>query len=116
MPSTAHSSRSAATEQVLINEMGLLLSEERTYYSILRTGIAIFTLPLSVIVFLLATRGYHGLLDTFWIGIVIIFTLILVAVLGAVIAVRADRKIRKVRKIIAHIRSENKRLAEIVIT
>lgn len=102
-------------EQLLINEVQLLLAEQRTYYALLRTGIAIFTLPLSVIVFLAATRQYHGLLDRPWLATIIIGVLLCVSLLGAAVAYRADRRIRRIHELIGQIRDQNARLAEIII-
>lgn len=39
------------------NTVALLLSEKRTSLSVLRTGIAIFTLPMSVLTYLLQRRN-----------------------------------------------------------
>jgi len=43
----------------IINEIQLLLSEKRTSLSMLRTGIAIFAFPLSVLSVLIATSRYY---------------------------------------------------------
>ena len=45
-------------EGTLINEVQLLLAENRTDMAMLRTGIAVFGLPLSVIGLLIATSNY----------------------------------------------------------
>src|SRR5438034_1827714 len=43
----------------IINEVQLLLSEKRTSLSMLRTGIAIFAFPLSVLSVLIATSRHY---------------------------------------------------------
>src|SRR5437899_2511256 len=44
---------------VIFNEVQLILAEKRTALSSLRTGIAIFALPLSVLSLLVATSRYY---------------------------------------------------------
>ena len=45
-----------------INEVQLILSEKRTSLSLMRTGIAVLALPLSVLSFLIATSKYYDVL------------------------------------------------------
>lgn len=47
----------------IINELQLVLSEKRTALSVLRTGIAIFALPLSVVTVLVATSRYYDVFE-----------------------------------------------------
>src|SRR3977135_3326957 len=47
-------------DNVIFNEIQLLLAEKRTALSSLRTGIAIFALPLSVLSVLIATSHYYS--------------------------------------------------------
>jgi uncharacterized membrane protein YidH (DUF202 family) len=49
----------AMQDSLIINEVQLLLSEKRTSLSTLRTGIAIFAFPLSVLSVLIATSRYY---------------------------------------------------------
>src|SRR5438093_8998747 len=47
------------TDALLFDEVQLILAEKRTALSSLRTGIAIFALPLSVLSVLVATSRYY---------------------------------------------------------
>jgi len=49
----------AVQNSLIINEVQLLLSEKRTSLSTLRTGIAIFAFPLSVLSVLIATSRHY---------------------------------------------------------
>lgn len=49
----------AVQDSLIINEVQLLLSEKRTSFSTLRTGLAIFAFPLSVLSLLIATSRYY---------------------------------------------------------
>jgi hypothetical protein len=48
---------------VIINEVQLILAEKRTSLASLRTGIAVFAIPLSVMGVLVATSRYYTVLD-----------------------------------------------------
>src|SRR2546427_11779860 len=47
-------------DNLIFNEIQVLLAEKRTALSSLRTGIAIFALPLSVLTVLIATSRYYS--------------------------------------------------------
>jgi hypothetical protein len=48
-------------DNLILGEIQVLLSEKRTALSSLRTGIAIFALPLSVLSVLIATSRYYSI-------------------------------------------------------
>ena len=102
-------------EPLLINEVQLLLAEKRTYYALLRTGIAIFSVPLTMIGFLLATARYHQLFDQPSIAGVTLAGLFVVSALGLWLTQRAGRKVHHLNDLINQIRDENNRLAELVV-
>ena len=107
----------AATERLdmlVIQEMQLLLAEKRTALSTLRTGIAIFAFPLSVLSVLIATsKSYelhavmHWLLPT----IVINFGLIGLAVY---LIARGLRKLRHYDRLINEFKGKHHRLAQLL--
>ena len=47
------------TAAMAINEVQLLLAEKRTALAVLRTGVALVALPMSIISFLIATSKYY---------------------------------------------------------
>src|SRR3984893_4825304 len=49
-----------ALDNIIVGEIQVILSEKRTALSSLRTGIAIFALPLSVLSVLIATSHYYN--------------------------------------------------------
>ena len=49
-----------ALDNVILGEIQVLLSEKRTALASLRTGIAVFALPLSVLSVLIATSRYYN--------------------------------------------------------
>jgi hypothetical protein len=52
---------SAKLDSAIFGEIQVLLSEKRTALSSLRTGIAVFALPLSVLSVLIATSRYYNI-------------------------------------------------------
>jgi len=51
--------KQAGIDGVILSEVQVILAEKRTALSFLRTGIAIFALPLSVLSVLIATSRYY---------------------------------------------------------
>ena len=52
---------STQMDALLLGEIQVLLSEKRTVLSSMRTGIAVFALPLSVLSVLIATSRYYSI-------------------------------------------------------
>jgi uncharacterized membrane protein YidH (DUF202 family) len=102
-------------EPLLLNEVQLLLAEKRTYLASLRTGITVFTVPLSVVVFVIATSEYHNILGDIRMSALIIGGLMILAMIGLYVAYRSERKIKKINRLVNDIRASNKHVAEIVI-
>jgi len=48
---------------IVINEVQLILAEKRTSLAAMRTGIAVFALPLSVLSVLIATSKFYDVLN-----------------------------------------------------
>ncbi len=107
--------KEAREEQVLLSEIQVLLVEKRTYYAILRTGLGIITVPLTVIVFLVATTEYHKLFAYFWVGFVLIAIMLLMSLSGVTLFFHSRNKLRLIQKLVREIESKNKRVDEIVI-
>ena len=103
------------SERVLLDEIELLLAEKRTYYSVLRTGFAIITVPLTVIIFLLATKDYHKLFTHKWSSILVFVTFIIFVFIGIITCIIGSNKIKKVDKAILNIEKEDKRVENIIV-
>lgn len=101
-------------EQILLSELQVLLAEKRTYYALLRTGLAVSTVPMSVMAFLLATLNYHDIFKHFWLGISVGGGLISISLIGLVLFYSAESKIKKINRILKKVKSQNARIAEIL--
>lgn len=79
----------------IINEIQLVLSEKRTALSVLRTGIAIFALPLSVLTVLVATSRYYNIFEVLGLFVPLLVICVALAIFGVVMMMRSTRNIRR---------------------
>ena len=80
---------------IAINEAQLLLAEKRTSLSVMRTGIAMLALPMSVISVLIATSRYYNVLHVLHFIVPLgIFNLGLIVV-GTYLIVRSIIRMRR---------------------
>jgi hypothetical protein len=104
----------ADMDTVVFNEVQLLLSEKRTALSTMRTGIAVFVLPLSVLSVLIATsKSYEIHKVLIWLVPLALLNLGLV-VLGVYLITRAMFRIWHYDRVIDKLKSKHSRLAELL--
>jgi uncharacterized membrane protein YidH (DUF202 family) len=104
----------APLAMLVIQEMQLLLAEKRTALSTLRTGIAIFAFPLSVLSVLIVTsKNYelHAVMHWLLPMMVINFGLIGLAVY---LIVRGLHKLRHYDRLIAEYKRQHRQLAKLL--
>lgn len=89
---------------LVINEAMLVLAEKRTSLSLLRTGIAVVAVPLSIISFLIATSGFYELhltlylLAPVWAACIVLFALGMHMILRSLVRIRAfDLRIEEIK-------------------
>ncbi|MFH2046340.1 MAG: DUF202 domain-containing protein [Pseudomonadota bacterium] len=91
-------------DSIAINEAQLVLAEKRTSLSVLRTGIAVLALPLSVVSFLIATSRYYDVLNVLYLLVPLgAFSLALI-VFGAYLIVRSIIRMRHYDRLIHEIK------------
>ena len=99
---------------MILNEVQLLLSEKRTALSALRTGIAIFAFPLSVLSVLITTsRSYEWREVMHWLVPLLFITLGLTALAVYLIA-HSFRRLHHYDRLIAELKRKHSRLAELL--
>jgi uncharacterized membrane protein YidH (DUF202 family) len=102
----------ADLEVIPFNEIQLLLAEKRTSLSTMRTGIAVFAFPLSVLSVLIATsKSYDVRQVLFWLVPLVLINLGLVA-LGIYLITHAVHRIRHYDRLIDKLKRQHSRLAE----
>ena len=101
-------------DMLVIQEMQLLLAEKRTALSTLRTGIAVFAFPLSVLSVLIATSKSYEVHEVLhWLVPLILLNLGLIA-LGIYLITRAVYRIRHYDRMIDNLKNKYARLAELL--
>lgn len=99
---------------ILINEVQLILAEKRTSLASLRTGIAVFAIPLSIMGALVATSRYYEIPDVLHLFIVVMVINALLLALGAYLIIRAVIKLRREDRMIADIKRRHSVIAEFI--
>jgi uncharacterized membrane protein YidH (DUF202 family) len=101
-------------DAVVFNEMQLLLAEKRTALATLRTGIAIFAFPLSVLSVLIATsKSYEMNKVLHWLLPLLLINLGLL-VLAVYLVVHALRRLRHYNQLIQEYKLQHRRLARLL--
>ena len=104
----------ATLDTMTFNEIQLVLAEKRTALSTLRTGIAIFAFPLSVLSVLIATsKSYKPAEVLQWMIPLVLLNLGLIT-LAVYLIVVAIRRIRHYDRIIDGFKRKYGRLAELL--
>ena len=99
-------------ESVSVSRIQLVLAEKRTTLAVMRTGIGVFTLPLSVVTVLVATSRYYDFLETYQLLIPLLGICAGLIVLGIYLVHRSVRRIRKQDAMINKIKQQDLGLAE----
>ncbi len=114
MKPTEKSQLPAQIDTTIFNEVQLLLAEKRTALSTLRTGIAVFAFPLSVLSVLIATSKSYRVEEVMhWLVPLLALNLGLV-VLGVYLIHVAVRRIRRYDRLLDGLKHKNPRLAELL--
>jgi uncharacterized membrane protein YidH (DUF202 family) len=96
------------------NEVQLLLAEKRTSLSAMRTGIAVFAFPLSVLSVLIATSKSYDVHEVMpWLVPLVLLNLGL-TVLGIYLITRAVIRIQRYDRLLDKLKSKSARLAELL--
>jgi len=101
-------------DAMILNEVQLLLSEKRTALSTMRTGIAVFAFPLSVLSILIATSRMYQLQDVMqWLVPLLLLNLGLTG-LGVYLIARAFRRIHHYDRLIDGFKRKHSKLAALL--
>ncbi len=89
----------------------LILAEKRTSLAVLRTGIGVFTLPLSVITVLIATSSFYDFLEAYHLIIPLLVLCSGLVMLAVYLVHRAVLRIRRLDALIVKIKQEDPSLS-----
>ena len=99
-------------ESLSVSRIQLILAEKRTTLAVMRTGIGVFTLPLSVVTVLVATSRYYDVLDTYHLLAPLLLVCAGLIVLGIYLVHRSVRRIKRQDALINRIKLQEPGLAE----
>ena len=100
------------SDAIIINEAQLILSEKRTSMAAMRTGIAVFALPLSVLGLLIATSRYYDVLHVMPLIIPLGFMLLALITLASYLIIRALKNIHRYDRLIHQLKACHSKLSE----
>lgn len=101
-------------ESVVINEVQLLLAEKRTALAAMRTGIAVFALPLSVLSVLIATSKYYDTFQVLHLFVPLLAINAFLVALGFYLVLRSIIRIRPYDRMILKIKTRNSAISEFI--
>jgi uncharacterized membrane protein YidH (DUF202 family) len=92
----------------VIDQIQLILAEKRTSLSVLRTGIAVFTLPLSVLTILIATSRSYNVFDILSLFIPLVVICVGLVGFGMYLIIKSSRNIRHYDTLIKKVKEESR--------
>src|SRR6266478_639498 len=101
-------------DNLILGEIQVLLAEKRTALSSLRTGIAIFALPLSVLSVLIATSRYYSIGKVMPLLVPLLLLNFGLVVLGSWLIYRSIHRIHHYERRIRELTKKYRSLAEVV--
>jgi uncharacterized membrane protein YdbT with pleckstrin-like domain len=101
-------------EGIILNEVQLLLAEKRTSLSAMRTGIAVFVLPLSVLSVLIATSKYYDVLKVMPLIVPLLGICAALIVLGSYLILRAIVRMRHLDDLILRLKRKHQWIAQFI--
>ena len=111
---TSNPDKKVEDSAFIVNEVQLILAEKRTALSSLRTGIAVFVLPLSVLSVLIATSRYYDLLRVVPLMVPLIVLNTALISLGAYLITHSIRRIHRYDRLIRDIKRKHSAIAELI--
>jgi uncharacterized membrane protein YidH (DUF202 family) len=104
----------AQEDGAVINEIQLLLAEKRTALATMRTGIAVFALPLTVLSVLVATSKYYDVFHVMPLLLPLLALCGVLVVLGSGLVLRALVRLHHHDELIAKLKRRHSRIAEFI--
>lgn len=100
------------TDAIIINEAQLILAEKRTSLSVLRTGITVLVLPLSVMSVLIATSKYYDIIHVIHLIVPVAVLNIALTLLGAYLIIRATLRLHRYDGMLKQLKAKHSKLSE----
>ena len=101
-------------DNLILGEIQVLLSEKRTSLATMRTGIAVFALPLSVLSALIATSRYYSMEKVMPLLVPLLLLNLGLVVLGSWLVYRSIHRIHHYERRIRELSEKYRSLAEFI--
>ncbi len=98
----------------IVDEAKLVLAEKRTAMALMRTGIAVFALPLSVLSLLIATSKYYNAVHVLNLILLLAVINLALLVLGTHLIVRALRQLRRYDRLLNRLKSGHSKIGKFI--
>ena len=102
-------------EAMLINEVTLVLAEKRTSLSVMRTGIAILALPVSVLSVLVVISRYYDPLRVMYLLGPLLGVCLVLTVLGSYMIGKSLKRIAQLNRVVVTLKRQNSSLRELCV-
>src|SRR5438552_10753799 len=96
---------------LIMNEVQMILAEKRTALSAMRTGIAVFALPLSVLSILVATSRYYNVLSVLHLLVPLLVLCAALVGLGGYLIVHSVRRLHHYDRLIRDLKRKYSAIA-----
>ena len=106
--------RSDIPEPMLFTEIQVILAEKRTSLAVLRTGIAVCAVPLSVLSLLITTSKYYNASEVLQLFIPLVLLCTLLAILGGYLLLRSIVRIHRYDRLIQGLKERHQALHEVM--
>ena len=97
---------------IIINGIQFILAEKRTSLAAMRTGIAVFVLPLSVLSVLVATSKYYDFIHVMHLIVPLLFISGALIFLGSYLIIRSITRLHRYDRLILDIKRKQSTIAE----
>jgi uncharacterized membrane protein YidH (DUF202 family) len=104
----------ADLETIIMGEVQLLLAEKRTSLAAMRTGIAVFVLPLTVMSVLIATSKYYDVVHVMNLLVPLLIICTALVLLGAYLIIRSVMRLHHQDMHIAEIKRKYSTIADFI--
>ena len=101
-------------ETIIMNEVQLLLAEKRTSLATMRTGIAVFVLPLTVMSVLIATSKYYDIVHVMHLLVPLLILCAGLVLLGSYLIIRSTIRVHRHDRHISEIKRKHSTIAEFI--
>ena len=106
--------KSTESETIIINEVQLLLAEKRTSLAAMRTGIAVFALPTTVMSVLIATSKFYDVVHVMHLLVPLLLLCAALVLLGSYLIIRSIIRIHHYDRHIFEIKRKYSTIMEFI--